>query len=218
MGRPKHNLISRRRTLEVALRIIDEEGLDALSIRRLGAELNVHGISLYHHFNNKAAILVGACELALAHVRTPHTTGGEWREWLVKNATEYWKALRAHPNLIPLLMRRHPLRIGLTEHNATVGLLAVQGVPPGMIMPMMEGLESLALGCAAYESGVTADTEDDNWREQHPNLYHVSRNRDISRARTFEIMAKAVIAAVMEEYETGARSPLQNPAVTTGAT
>jgi AcrR family transcriptional regulator len=201
MGRPKHNLISRRRTLEVALRIIDEEGLDALSIRRLGAELNVHGISLYHHFNNKAAILVGACELALANVRTPHSTGGDWREWLVKNATEYWKALRAHPNLIPLLMRRHPLRIGLTEHNATAGLLAVQGVPPGAIMPMMEGLESLALGYAAYESGVTADTEDDNWQEQHPYLYHVSRHPDISRARTFEIMAKAVVAAVMDEYE-----------------
>jgi AcrR family transcriptional regulator len=207
MGRPKHNLISRRRTLEVALRIVDEEGLNALSIRRLGTELNVHGISLYHHFNNKEAILVGVCELALANVRTPHNTGGDWREWLVNNATEYWKALRAHPNLIPLLMRRHPLRIGLTEHNATAGLLAVQGVPPGAIMPMMEGLESLALGCAAYESAVTADTEDDNWQDKHPYLYHVSRNRDITRARTFEILAKAVVTAIMDEYAANAGSP-----------
>lgn len=212
MGRPKHNLISRRRTLEVALRIIDEEGLDALSIRRLGHELNVHGISLYHHFDNKESILVGACELALAHVRTPHNTGGDWREWLVNNAIEYWKALRAHPNLIPLLMRRHPLRIGLTEHNATVGLLAVQGVPPGAIMPMMEGLESLALGSAAYESGVTADTGDDNWREQHPNLYHVSQIREITRARTFEILANAVVDAVMEEHAASAGRPAPAPA------
>ncbi len=207
MGRPKHNLISRRRTLEVALRIIDEEGLDALSIRRLGAELNVHGISLYHHFDNKESILVGACELALANVRTPHTSGGDWREWLVNNAIEYWKALRAHPNLIPLLMRRHPLRIGLTEHNATVGLLAVQGVPPGAIMPMMEGLEALALGAAAYESGVTADTEEDNWREQHPNLFHVSQNREISRARAFEVLANAVVTAIMDEYAATVGAP-----------
>jgi hypothetical protein len=98
-------------------------------------------------------------------------------------------------------MRRHPLRIGLTEHNATVGLLAVQGVPPGAIMPMMEGLESLALGSAAYESGVIADTEDDNWQDKHPYLYHASRSRDISRARTFEILANAVVAAIMGEYE-----------------
>ena len=60
MGRPKQALISRRKTLEVALRIIDEEGLEELSIRRLGKELNVRGISLYHHFKSKADILVGA--------------------------------------------------------------------------------------------------------------------------------------------------------------
>ena len=73
MGRPKQALISRRKTLEVALRIIDEEGLDALSIRRLGDELNVRGISLYHHFPSKEHILIGACELALCECQAdPH--------------------------------------------------------------------------------------------------------------------------------------------------
>ena len=201
MGRPKQPLISRRKTLEVALRIIDEEGLDALSIRRLGDELNVRGISLYHHFKNKEHILVGACELALANVRTPNTSSIDWREWLFRNANEYWKALRAHPNLIPLLMRRHPLRIGLAEHNATAGLLAVQGVPPGAIMPMMEGLEALALGLAAYESGVAADTGDDNWQADHPYLYHVIRNRDISRSRAFDVLVKAVVEAILAEHQ-----------------
>src|ERR1700741_3980893 len=158
MGRPKQALISRRKTLEVALRIIDEEGLDALSIRRLGAELNVRGISLYYHFPSKEHILVGACELALADVRTPHSPKIDWHDWLLDNARKYYRALMAHPNLIPILMRRHPLRIGLSEHNATAGLLAVQGVPIGAIMPLMDSLESIALGCAAYESGVAADT------------------------------------------------------------
>src|SRR5882757_397562 len=168
MGRPKQALISRRKTLEVALRIIDEEGLDALSIRRLGDELNVRGISLYHHFKSKEHILVGVCELALANVRTPNTSNVDWREWFVNNAIEYYTALRTHPNLTPILMRRHPLRIGLEEHNATAGLLAVQGVPPGAIMPILEGLESLALGLAACESAVASDTGDDSWHEQHP--------------------------------------------------
>lgn len=200
MGRPKQALISRRKTLEVALHIIDEEGLDALSIRRLGDRLNVRGISLYHHFPSKEHILAGACELALADVRTPNTSNIEWREWLVANAIEYWKALRRHPNLIPVLMRRHPLRIGLPEHNATAGLLAVQGVPPGAIMPMMEGLESLALGYAAYESAVAADTATDNWQEQNPFLYRVSVSAGISRAKSFEVMAYAIVEAILEEY------------------
>jgi AcrR family transcriptional regulator len=201
MGRPKKPLISRRKTLDVALRIIDEEGLEALSIRRLGDRLDVRGISLYHHFDSKEDILAGACELALADVRTPNTSNIDWREWLVENAVQYWRALRRHPNLIPILMRRHPLRIGLTEHNATVGLLAVQGVPPGVIMPLMEGLESLALGCAAYESAVAADTVDDNWQEQHPFLYRVSRNAGITRAKAFKVMAEAVVTALLTEFE-----------------
>jgi TetR/AcrR family tetracycline transcriptional repressor len=204
MGRPKQALISRRRTLEVALRIIDEEGLDALSIRRLGDELNVRGISLYHHFRSKEHILAGACELALADVRTPHTSNSDWRDWLVDNARKYYLALRAHPNLIPILMRRHPLRIGLAEHNATAGLLAVQNVPIGAIMPLMDGLESIALGCAAYQSAVEADTGTDNWQEANPFLFHVSRSAEVSKLGAFEAMAKAAVDAILETYRTEA--------------
>jgi TetR/AcrR family tetracycline transcriptional repressor len=200
MGQPRKALISRRQTLEVALRIIDEEGLDALSIRRLGTELNVHGISLYHHFKSKDDILVGACHLALADVRTPITTNADWRQWLAGIAVEYWKALRAHPNLIPVLMRRHPLRIGLAEHNASAGLLAVQGVPPGAIMPILESLESLALGLAACESAVATDAGDDTWHEQHPFLFHAHNIAAIARPRTIEVGAAALIDAILAEY------------------
>jgi TetR/AcrR family transcriptional regulator, tetracycline repressor protein len=215
MGRPKQALISRRKTLEVALRIIDEEGLDALSIRRLGDELNVRGISLYHHFPSKEHILAAACQLALADVRTPHTTNTDWRQWLVDNARKYYSALRAHPNLIPVLMRRHPLRIGLAEHNATAGLLAVQGVPVGVIMPLMDGLESIALGCAAYESAVAGDTDADNWHEQNPLLYHVSRSAEVSHAEAFDAMANAAVDAVLARYhaKAGAAAPAEDNAV-----
>ena len=200
MGRPKQALISRRKTLEVALRIIDEEGLEALSIRRLGDELNVRGISLYHHFPSKEHILIGACELALANVRTPNTSNVDWREWFVQNAIEYYTALRTHPNLIPILMRRHPLRIGLEEHNATAGLLAVQGVPPGVIISLLEAFESLALGCAAYESAVDAE-KDDDWQTAQPFIFHVSRIREISRERAFKVMAQSIAEALLAEYE-----------------
>lgn len=204
MGRPKKALISRRKTLEVALRIIDEEGLDALSIRRLGDELNVRGISLYYHFPSKEHILVGVCELALADVRTPHSTNIDWRDWLVDNARKYYLALMAHPNLIPVLMRRHPLRIGLSEHNSTAGLLAVQGVPIGVIMPLMDSLESIALGCAAYQSAVNADAGADNWQEANPFLYHVSRSAEVPQGVVFDAIAKAAVEAVLEAYRTKA--------------
>ena len=201
MGRPKKALISRRKTLEVALRIIDEEGLEALSIRRLGDELNVRGISLYYHFPSKEHILVGACELALSEVRTPHSSNIDWHEWLIENARRYYQALLAHPNLIPILMRRHPLRIGLKEHNSTAGLLAVQGVPVGVIMPLMDSLESIALGCAAYQSAVAADAGEDNWHEANPFLYHVSKNVELPHSVAFDAIVKAAVDAVLAAYQ-----------------
>ena len=201
MGRPSKALISRSATLKAALKIIDEEGLENLSIRRLGAALNVQGISLYHHFKDKDEILAAVCGLALANVRTPNTTDIDWREWLLNNALKFRQALRAHPNLVPVMMRRHPLRIGLKEHNATAGLLAVQGVPREAIMPLLETLEELALGSASYESAVHKDEHSETWKEFYPNLYHLSLKPALTRDEIFELVARATIEAIMKELE-----------------
>lgn len=210
MGRPTKALISRSATLKAALKIIDEEGLDSLSIRRLGRELNVQGISLYHHFHNKDAILAGVCELALSDVRTPNSADTDWREWLLMNAVEYRKALQAHPNLIPVLMRRHPLRIGLKEHNATAGLLAVQGAPTEVIMPLLEVLEEMALGSASYQSAVDNDEHSESWRDNYPYLYHLSRKTSLLKDRIFELIACAAIEAIVAEV---ARGESEGPAM-----
>jgi AcrR family transcriptional regulator len=202
MGRPSKPLISRKKTLEVALRIIDKEGLDAVSIRRLGRELNIQGISLYHHFKNKDEILVGACQLALADVRTPTSPDMPWREWLFRNAAAYRKALQAHPNLIPVLMRRHPLRIGLPEHNATASLLAIQGVPPGAVLPLVEALEQLALGSASFQSAVERDEHSETWKTHFPHLWHLSRQSALTGDQMFELIARAAIDVIVAAVPT----------------
>jgi TetR/AcrR family tetracycline transcriptional repressor len=201
MGRPSKPLISRKRTLEVALRIVDEEGLEALSIRRLGRELDIQGISLYHHFKGKEDILLGACALALADVRTPTSDELPWRDWLFQNAVAYRKALKAHPNLIPVLMRRHPLRIGLSEHNSTAGLLAVQGVPAGAVMPLVEALEELSLGSASYQSAVDSDQHSSEWRTSYPYLFHLSKKSVLDNDEIFELIARAAIDAIVKAVE-----------------
>src|SRR2546425_13303969 len=97
MARPKTPLISRRKTLEVALEIIDGEGLDAFSIRRLATELDINGASLYHHFANKDEILAGVAELALADVRTPTDPDADWREWLHGKGRGHPQGPHPHP-------------------------------------------------------------------------------------------------------------------------
>jgi TetR/AcrR family tetracycline transcriptional repressor len=201
VARPKTPLISRRNTLEVALEIVDAEGLDALSIRRLATELKVNGASLYHHFANKDEILAGVAQLALADVRTPTDPDAEWREWLLRNVLNYRQALKMHPHLIPVLVKRHPLRIGLAEHNASAALLAVKGVPRGAILPVLEALEQLAIGSVLYDSAVELDEHPEAWKDEYPHLYQLGQQAALDQDELFEVMARAVIDAVVDAVE-----------------
>jgi AcrR family transcriptional regulator len=198
VARPKTPLISRRKTLEVALDIIDKEGLDALSIRRLATELKVNGASLYHHFANKDEILAGVAQLALADVRTPTNPDAEWRSWLLNNVLGYRQALKKHPALIPVLVKRHPLRIGLAEHNASAALLAVKGVPLGAILPLLEALEQVALGSVLYESAVELDEHPEAWKDEFPHLYQLGQQAALDQDAIFEVTARALIDAIVD--------------------
>jgi AcrR family transcriptional regulator len=201
VARPKTPLISRRKTLEVALDIVDEEGLDALSIRRLATELKVNGASLYHHFANKDEILAGVAQQALADLRTPPHPHAEWREWLLRNVLGYRQALKMHPHLIPVLVKRHPLRIGLAEHNASAALLAVKGVPRGAILPVLEALEQLAIGSVLYDSAVELDEHPEAWKDEYPHLYQLGQQAALDQDQLFEVMARAIIDAVVDAVE-----------------
>lgn len=152
MPRPKIPLISKRKTLEAALRIIDTEGLDSLSVRRLAVELHVNAASLYHHFRDKDEILVGAAKLALEEIRTPETRDEDWPVWLMRNGDRLRRALVAHPDLIPIMMRRELLGIGVAELDATAALLEQEGVPLGAIAPILDYGELLAIVCALAET------------------------------------------------------------------
>jgi AcrR family transcriptional regulator len=101
-GRPRagEERLSREVILTAALRIVDDEGIDALTMRRLAATLEVNPMSLYHHLPNKAAVLAGLAELVFAGLELPDPGDAvPWQEQLKDAARAYRNALRAHPNL-----------------------------------------------------------------------------------------------------------------------
>lgn len=196
VARPKIPLISRRKALEVALEIVDREGLDALSIRRLGEALNVNGASLYHHFKNKDEILIGVTQLALADVATPRTDDESWRVWLPRNTYRTREALVRHPELIPIMLRRAPLGIGLSEVEASVERLRAEGVPLAMIVPLMESGELLAISSALQEVGLPGPEVVDGAAHPTPMLREALTARSLSSVELFEVMASAMISLI----------------------
>lgn len=116
--------LSRERVCREALALVDEEGLAALSMRRLGARLGVEAMSLYRHVRDKADLLdaIHAAVLGdLGAVRggaTPAAPAtGDWRGLLTHMATALRQVLLRHPNVLPLFGTR-PVRAA--EATATI--------------------------------------------------------------------------------------------------
>ncbi|WP_019875095.1 TetR/AcrR family transcriptional regulator [Sporichthya polymorpha] len=194
MARPKVPLISKRAALEAALDIIDTEGIDALSIRRLADRLGVNGASLYHHFQNKDEIVVGAAKLALEEVRVPQGHEEPWQVWLLRNARRLRAAFRDHPDLVPVMLRREPLGIGTSQLEQTFAMLAEEGVPLGAIAPMMEALELYAIGSALHESAAGSTKPD---RKRAPHMAEADAARALTPDEIFDLVCEQIVATTV---------------------
>lgn len=105
--------LTRDRVLRAAVDLADRDGIGALTMRGLGAELGVEAMSLYKHVANKEEILDGIVELVVGEIELP---GGEahWREAMRRRAV----SARA-------VLSRHPWAIGLLEARGAVGPAAL---------------------------------------------------------------------------------------------
>lgn len=194
MARPKVPLISRRKALDAALKIMDTEGLDALSIRRLADELGVNGASLYHHFANKEEIVVGATEIALAQVRTPTTTDEDWRTWLPRNSRLLRRAMLDHPELVPIIVRKGELGMGMEMLDSSASRLVEEGVSIGAILPLLDALEMFAIGSAIHET--RGDDGDVHTLPRTSVFAKAAKARSLSADEMYEAVTKAIVEAV----------------------
>jgi AcrR family transcriptional regulator len=87
--------LTRERVLEAALRIADTEGLDALTMRRLGQELGVQAMSLYNHVANKDDLRNGIVEIVMSEIEVP--SDDDWKAALRQSALSAHRALVRHP-------------------------------------------------------------------------------------------------------------------------
>jgi AcrR family transcriptional regulator len=97
--------ITRELVLATALELIDRDGIDALSMRRLGAALDRDPMILYRHAPGKAALLDGVVETVLAQLSVD-PADPDWTAQLRAVARDYRALALAHPNVVPLLVTR----------------------------------------------------------------------------------------------------------------
>ncbi len=104
-GAPPAGRITRDVVLTAALEIIDRDGADALSMRRLARALDRDPMILYRHAPNKAALLDGVAETVLAQLHVD-SADPDWAGQLRAVARDYRRLALAHPHVVPLLVTR----------------------------------------------------------------------------------------------------------------
>jgi AcrR family transcriptional regulator len=105
---PPRPPLTKERVLQAAVDLADREGLGALTMRRLGAELGVEAMSLYKHVVNKEEILDGTVELVIGEIEIP-SEGAAWREAMKRRALSAREVFRRHSWAVGLLGARDSL-------------------------------------------------------------------------------------------------------------
>ena len=102
--------LTREQILTAAVAIIDAEGVDALTLRRLGQALDRNPMAIYRHASDKDALLDGVVEHVAAELITPrepdNNGNGNWEAVLHRTAHTFRRVALAHPHVVPLLLTR----------------------------------------------------------------------------------------------------------------
>ena len=90
------------------MRLLDEEGLDALSVRRIGAELDIAPMTVYTYVSTKDELLDEISALAFTEFTTREVPDGPWEEQIAALTSDLFRGIQEHPGVADLIMRRPP--------------------------------------------------------------------------------------------------------------
>jgi AcrR family transcriptional regulator len=151
--------LSRERILQAALELVDEGGIDALTMRRLGQALGFEAMSLYNHVGNKDDVLDGILDLVLEESEPP-APAGDWDESIRASAISVHDALRRHPWACPLLMspgRIRPAR--LRYMDLLLGRLREAGFSAETTYNAYHVLDGHIFGFSLWEASHTSSAD-----------------------------------------------------------
>ncbi|MBZ9595054.1 TetR/AcrR family transcriptional regulator [Streptomyces erythrochromogenes] len=223
MARPRKPLLSRDRIVEAAGALVDAEGLEAVSTRRLAAALGVSGPSLYNHFRTKDEILDAVADAVSSRVDLSMFEGvgaggdagggdgdgggQDWRGALQAWAHSYRDALADHPNIVPVLARgpgRRPA--GLRVADAVFGAMTAAGWPAAHATRIGALMRYFILGSAvgSFARGFVDDRAAyDPADYPHLGQAHLlaERQREVDEG-AFETGLEALLDGLSLQYET----------------
>jgi AcrR family transcriptional regulator len=187
--------VTRERIIGAAIRVADTEGVDALSMRRLGRELGVEAMALYNHVANKDAILDGVVEVVLAKITVP-SPDDDWKEAMRTRAASAREVFLRHPWAMGILESRpqnsSPQRLGY--YDAVLGALRNAGFGSRLAMRAFSILDAYIFGFILQEQSIAFDNDDDSLQEIGEDLLR-------QMADAYPHLSAATTDAMTEGYD-----------------
>jgi AcrR family transcriptional regulator len=148
---PGRSALDRSTIAATAIGIVDRDGPDGVSMRRLAGELGVSAMALYNHVAGKQEVLDAVAEHVLAEV-VPPDPALPWRDRVEGVLLGLRAAYRRHPRAMPLVQTAGSVApVTLQPMEAVLAALADGGVAPDAALELWSVLVGLANGHVAYE-------------------------------------------------------------------
>ena len=152
-GRPP---VPKKRIVATALKIVDEEGAEALSLRVLAQRLDSSTATLYRHFANRAELINHVIDLTVGSVpvQADELRSLGWEDACRGIATSVFENLRRHPNVAPLLLSQAPTGPNaMALREIALQVLLDAGFSPHVAIRCYATLARFVLGFAIQLNG-----------------------------------------------------------------
>ncbi|MEM9071811.1 MAG: TetR/AcrR family transcriptional regulator [Myxococcota bacterium] len=138
--------LQRDAILTAAIRLADAQGIEALSMRRLGREVGVEAMSLYNHVANKDDVLDGIVDLIVGEIEVP-SLREDWKAAMRRRGLSAHEVLMRHPWATKLMVSRVNVGPNMLRYvNATIGSLREAGFSWAMADHAWNVIDSFVYG------------------------------------------------------------------------
>lgn len=138
--------LSRERVLRGAIELADRDGLDAVSMRKLGQELGVEAMSLYNHVSNKEDLLDGMVDTIVGEIELVEP-GDDWKTTITEQMMNARAVMKRHPWAIQVFESQVDISPALLGYfDRFLGLFRASGFSLGLIHHGLHSLGSRMLG------------------------------------------------------------------------
>lgn len=199
--------LTREVIIQASLRIVDNEGLEAFSMRRLGAELKANPMAVYYHFPNKSALLDGLVEAVMSEIDlTLDDPSNPVEERLRIAAHVYREVLLAHPHAMQVIAVRSPsTAASFRPVEFLLGLFRQAGILPTNAIAAVNIFAQFVRGVVLAEVQNLTDTE--LARQADCTIDSISRTLSPEDFPLMhEVMAKTDIIGCEAEFDLGVRA------------